>query len=67
MKAQNITTGIDPARIQQDLPAFFISWNFNGEQHYKFSVIRSHIETIKKGLLSNPKAYTEFYIKKLSV
>ena len=58
MKAKNISTGIDTSRIQQNLPAFFISWTYKSERFYVFRSVRSTIETIKQGLLKNPELYS---------
>ena len=61
MKAKQITTGLDPSRIQQNLPAFFISWTFKGEQYYRFERLRMSIENIKNGLIKSPELYTKYY------
>ncbi len=37
----NITTGVDPSRIQNKLPSFFVSWIEDGKQNYKFFAICS--------------------------
>lgn len=31
-----ITKGVDPARIQQNKPSFYVSWVENGEMNYIF-------------------------------
>lgn len=61
MKAKNITTGVDPSRIQDKLPAFFISWRFKGEQFYRFEAVKSSIDVVKRGLMKDPGLYTKFY------
>jgi hypothetical protein len=32
----NINTGVDPARIQQGEPSFFVNWTENGKNNYFF-------------------------------
>ena len=51
-KITNVSTGIDPARIQQNQPAFFVSWCEDGKRQYYFSAIRSEIERMKQRLLN---------------
>jgi len=49
----NITVGVDPSRIQQNRPAFFVSWKIDGQQEYYFSALRSSVELVKKHLEMN--------------
>jgi len=40
----NIITGVDPSRVQQNKPAFFVSWTENEQRQYFFHSLRFVIE-----------------------
>ena len=45
----NINTGVDPSRIQQNKPSFFVNWtDKNGRNKYKFFEIRMMADTFVK-------------------
>jgi hypothetical protein len=47
----NITIGVDPYRIQQNEPCYFVSWKRDGEQNYKFFQLLFVAENFKNKLL----------------
>lgn len=45
----NINIGVDPHRIQQNKPSFFVNWtDKNGRNKYKFFEIRMMADTFVK-------------------
>ena len=49
----NINNGVDPARIQQNKPCFFVNWtDKNGENQYKFFQFRFEVEQLKNRLIN---------------
>ena len=45
-KITNVTKGTDPARVQQGNPAFFVSYQKDGEQCYEWFPIVSAMYTV---------------------
>lgn len=49
----NVNTGLCHSRAQQGQPAFFVNWQVNGAQHYRFFAMRFAAETYYQSLLNN--------------
>lgn len=49
---KNVNSGIDPARIQENKPPFFVSWTEEDGVHYEFFSIVSARENFKDHLLN---------------
>jgi len=49
---RNINLGICQNRLQQGQPSFFINWNENGTNNYRFSCLRFVIENFKNELMA---------------
>ena len=54
----NINDGVDPARIQQHEPPFFVNWQENGKNNYKFISLCFVAEDFKNRLLKRQKEET---------
>jgi hypothetical protein len=45
-----INIGLDPSRLQQGEPCFFVNWICDGKQNYKFFIQRFQAEAFKRRL-----------------
>lgn len=48
---RNVNTGVDPSRIQQDQPPYFVNWQEDDGNHYEFFAIVSAREGFKNKLI----------------
>jgi len=50
MNITNITIGVDPSRVQNERPSFFVSWKIDGKMSYEFFAQRWMAETFVNNL-----------------
>lgn len=47
----NINVGVDPSRVVDGKPSFFVNWKEDGKNNYVFSFFRWKVEDYKNELL----------------